>query len=204
MVAFDPHWICAQMEPITDISDPGITKALAHPVRLQILRLLEHGLASPKELASRLDLPIQNVSYHVRILARLGMIELATQTPRRGAVEHHYRAHPRSPIHRRAWDELPALAKDAATAKNLRRITEAVRRAAESGTLNTERAAIYCETLRLDRQGLDEVTKIIARACAECEAAELRAGRRLGTEDPMALATTVIRMVFSDPDPATQ
>jgi hypothetical protein len=35
------------------------------------------------------------VSYHVRILARLGLIELVRTTPRRGAVEHHYRSLPR-------------------------------------------------------------------------------------------------------------
>jgi hypothetical protein len=31
----------------------------------------------------------------VRILARLGLIELIRETPRRGAVEHHYRSAPR-------------------------------------------------------------------------------------------------------------
>ncbi len=31
----------------------------------------------------------------MRILARLGLIELVRETPRRGAVEHHYRAVPR-------------------------------------------------------------------------------------------------------------
>lgn len=32
------------------------------------------------------------VSYHVRILEELGCIELVSTTPRRGAIEHHYRA----------------------------------------------------------------------------------------------------------------
>ena len=31
----------------------------------------------------------------MRILARLGLIELVRETPRRGAVEHHYRSVPR-------------------------------------------------------------------------------------------------------------
>ncbi|MEA2125613.1 MAG: hypothetical protein QOI80_2395 [Solirubrobacteraceae bacterium] len=56
---------------------------------------MDGGEASPKELASQLDEKLGNVSYHVRILARLGLIELVRETPRRGAVEHHYRSTPR-------------------------------------------------------------------------------------------------------------
>jgi predicted transcriptional regulator len=56
---------------------------------------LDAGEASPKELAGQLGEKLGNVSYHVRILARLGLIELVRETPRRGAVEHHYRATPR-------------------------------------------------------------------------------------------------------------
>jgi DNA-binding transcriptional ArsR family regulator len=51
--------------------------------------------ASPKELATQLGEKLGNVSYHVRILVRLGLIELVRETPRRGAVEHHYRSAPR-------------------------------------------------------------------------------------------------------------
>lgn len=57
--------------------------------------MLDAGEASPKELAFELGEKLGNVSYHVRILARLGLIELVRETPRRGAVEHHYRSVPR-------------------------------------------------------------------------------------------------------------
>lgn len=57
--------------------------------------MLDAGEASPKEIAGHLGEKLGNVSYHVRILARLGLIELVRETPRRGAVEHHYRAVPR-------------------------------------------------------------------------------------------------------------
>ena len=57
--------------------------------------MLDGGEASPKELATQLGEKLGNVSYHVRILVRLGLIELVRETPRRGAVEHHYRSAPR-------------------------------------------------------------------------------------------------------------
>lgn len=77
------------------ISDQGIITALGHPLRAELLTLFDQGEASPKELADRLGEKLGNVSYHVRILARLGLIELVRETPRRGAVEHHYKAVPR-------------------------------------------------------------------------------------------------------------
>ncbi len=75
--------------------DQGIITALGHPLRARILSLLDVSEGSPKELAERLGEKLGNVSYHVRILARLGLIELVRETPRRGAVEHHYRSAPR-------------------------------------------------------------------------------------------------------------
>lgn len=74
------------------IGDQGIITALGHPLRARVLTALDEGEASPKELAVRFGEKLGNVSYHVRILARLGLIELVRETPRRGAVEHHYRA----------------------------------------------------------------------------------------------------------------
>jgi DNA-binding transcriptional ArsR family regulator len=77
--------------------DPKLAKALAHPLRAQILERLERHTASPSELADELAAPLGNVSYHVRILADAGLIELVRTTRRRGATEHHYRAVPELP-----------------------------------------------------------------------------------------------------------
>jgi len=76
-----------------DVVDARVVKALAHPTRVRILRILrDRELASPVELAGELEIPLGTVGYHVRRLELLGFIELAKRTQRRGAVEHHYRA----------------------------------------------------------------------------------------------------------------
>lgn len=67
-------------------------EVLAHPLRLKLLRLASRGDVSAKEASAALDEPIAKVSYHVRVLADAGLIELVRQTPRRGAIETHYRA----------------------------------------------------------------------------------------------------------------
>jgi DNA-binding transcriptional ArsR family regulator len=80
------------MKHIFDDDDPRLAKGLSHPVRVQILRILQDRIASPNDLAVEIGAPLGNVSYHVRFLARLGLIELTGTRPRRGAIEHFYRA----------------------------------------------------------------------------------------------------------------
>lgn len=66
------------------------SRALAHPVRRLILRALEQGIASPRQLAAELNIRLGTVAYHVRVLDQLDLIELHHTRPVRGATEHFY------------------------------------------------------------------------------------------------------------------
>lgn len=70
-----------------------MVRAIAHPLRLEILRALGER-ASPTELSRKLGEPLGTVSYHVRVLADLGLLRLVEQAPRRGAIEHYYEVAP--------------------------------------------------------------------------------------------------------------
>jgi DNA-binding transcriptional ArsR family regulator len=72
--------------------DPRLAKALSNDVRARALELLAEGPKSPKLIAAELNLDLRSVAYHVRVLKKLGCIELVETLPRRGAVEHVYRA----------------------------------------------------------------------------------------------------------------
>ncbi len=72
--------------------DPRLAKALSNDVRARALELLAEGAKSPKLIAAELGLDLRSVAYHVRVLKKLGCIELVETLPRRGAVEHIYRA----------------------------------------------------------------------------------------------------------------
>jgi DNA-binding transcriptional ArsR family regulator len=65
---------------------------MAHPLRCQILTVLDTEVAGPKELADKLKEPLGNVSYHCRVLAEAGVIELVRTEQRRGATAHFYTA----------------------------------------------------------------------------------------------------------------
>jgi DNA-binding transcriptional ArsR family regulator len=68
-------------------------RALAHPLRLRILRLCLDEALTNRELASRLEEQPATVLYHVRTLARTGfLVAEAERRGRRGAREIPYRA----------------------------------------------------------------------------------------------------------------
>lgn len=72
--------------------DPRLAKALSHDVRAHALRLIAVGPTSPKAISEELGVDLRGVAYHVRVLKNLGCIEPVEMRPRRGAIEHVYRA----------------------------------------------------------------------------------------------------------------
>jgi len=72
--------------------DQRLMKALSHPLRVVILDLLNNGEWSPRELERELGEGLSQISYHVKVLKDFELIEMTRTAPRRGAVEHYYRA----------------------------------------------------------------------------------------------------------------
>src|SRR5258705_5554106 len=101
------------MKPWVDITDHRVVKALAHPLRVRILAMLDESVLSPTQMADQLDVPIGNVSYHTRQLLELGLIKLVRETQRRGAIEHHYTAEARPLITDEAWRQAPEIVRRA-------------------------------------------------------------------------------------------
>ena len=69
----------------------ALINALKHPLRRQILRTIpEDEPTSPRELAERLEQPLGNLSYHIRVLFDSGALELVSEKPVRGTMQHFY------------------------------------------------------------------------------------------------------------------
>ena len=83
--------------------DQGFVKSLAHELRVEILAILTERMASPNELAKMLDEGLSQVSYHVKVLKEYGRIQLVKTEPRRGAVEHYYRATSKTLLPAKTW-----------------------------------------------------------------------------------------------------
>lgn len=94
-------------DPQTAPAASRLAQALSHPLRAQLLMLLNERPASPNELARQVGERLENVAYHVRVLRDLGCIELVDTAQRRGAVEHYYRAIERAFLSDEDWAGMP-------------------------------------------------------------------------------------------------
>ena len=152
------------MKPYSDINDPRLIKALAHPLRVRILSILEtRDMASPNEMAEELGVSLGVMSYHVRRLHALGFLELVKRTPRRGAIEHHYRAKARPHVTDEGWAETPSIVKRAMVGASLQQITGFINAAAAQGGFDRGDAHLSRTVVALDEHGWKELAGELAR-----------------------------------------
>jgi DNA-binding transcriptional ArsR family regulator len=79
------------MEDGANTGDNELLIALRHPLRREILRAMARGKPiSPRQISDALREPLSNISYHVRVLADCGAIELVDTAPARGSMQHFY------------------------------------------------------------------------------------------------------------------
>lgn len=70
----------AQPKPL---SDPRVLRAIAHPVRTRILdELYASGPARAADIARGMDIPANQASFHLRQLAKYGLVEEAPEEAR--------------------------------------------------------------------------------------------------------------------------
>src|SRR4051794_9418244 len=90
--------------PAGETAEARIAKPRAHPLPPRILHRPGEAVASTAEL----DAPLGVVSYHVRMLHDYDCVELVRTEPRRGALQHFYRATARPNLDEQQWRTLPA------------------------------------------------------------------------------------------------
>jgi DNA-binding transcriptional ArsR family regulator len=183
---------------ITEIDDPRLVKGLAHPLRIQILRVLENRVASPSEIAEEIGAPLGNVSYHVRFLARVGLIELTSTKPRRGAVEHYYRAVGRVRVADKAWSQVPDFVRSGLISATLDQVGRAVGAAASVGGFERTDALVTRREMILDEQGFAELAAELRELADRSREIEQESAARLaaGPDGQAQVGAGVVMMLF--------
>jgi DNA-binding transcriptional ArsR family regulator len=166
-------------KPITTINDPRYLKAVAHPVRVRILAMLDEGPASPKQLADRLGASLGVVAYHVRTLHDLDLLKLVGTRQRRGATEHMYAAVARPSFSDDAWAAMEPVAKQRLLGATLRQIGEYANSSAASGGFDRADANVSRLSLRLDEKGWAQLAAASKKWLAEVEKIEAGVQKRL-------------------------
>lgn len=144
--------------------DQRLVKALAHPLRIEILRILGERVASPSEMAVLTKQPLGNVSYHTSVLLDFDCIELVKEEPRRGAVEHYYRVKPGGILGSRTWRQVPASLRGEVTGAALDAFTARAIAALQAGSFQgREGSAFIWQTLVVDERGWKEIVRIVEK-----------------------------------------
>ena len=164
---------------VTTIDDPRYVKAMSHPLRVRILAMLGERTASPNQLSGWLGASLGTTAYHVRVLDSLGLIELADETRRRGAVEHHYRATSRPMVSAEAWAEVPQIAKQTAIGSSLQLIDDYARVSAAAGGFDRPEAHLSRTRVCLDDKGWEQLCGVTLKYVERVEKIESAALQRL-------------------------
>jgi DNA-binding transcriptional ArsR family regulator len=161
--------------------DESLIKALAHPLRWRIIEtLVERGEASPVELARLFDQPLATVSHHTRVLRDHGCIELTRTEPRRGAIEHYYRAIMPAFFDDEQWRALPVMLRRSVAGQIFRRIFEEAAAAGATGAFDAPEAHISRMVVELDRGGWDELSKLLTDVLEQAQSIQDRSDARRG------------------------
>jgi DNA-binding transcriptional ArsR family regulator len=181
--------------------DQRLVRALGHPLRVKILEIVQVRNASPSELTEMLSAPLGNVAYHVRVLEKCGCIEQVATARRRGAVEHYFRARPRSYIGHQDWRKVPKSLRDAVTGASLGTFFDRAADALEAGTMDArDDTTLNWMPMAVDAVGWAEVAAVFEAVTNRLEAIHELARRRMEQdgEEPTSL---VVGMAAFEPAP---
>ncbi len=129
---------------------------------MRILSSLQKGISSPNQLSQELGEPLGNVSYHVKTLLEYDCVELVKTEPRRGAVEHFYRATERAFFNDADWAKIPASARKGIHGVVLQTIGQEATEAMVAGTVDARiESHVTQSTLLLDEQGWSEIATLL-------------------------------------------
>jgi DNA-binding transcriptional ArsR family regulator len=187
--------------------DETLVKVVAHPLRVQALSILSERPASPKELAAELGSPVGNVSYHVRELEQVGLIELVDEKKRRGAVEHFYRAIARPLLSAKEWERLSLDDRQGFSTWVIQLLIVDASQALAAGTFDARDDRHLSHTpLLVDEEGWRQLVEIKASALEAVLEVQAASAARLSAADgeegiPAVAAMTLFEMPPKRPSP---
>jgi len=189
---------------VVELLTQGLAKALSHPLRQRILQCFnDRGVLSPSELAEVLGERLGNVSYHVRILRELGYLELVRIEPRRGALEHFYRAKIGPWLDEEQWARLPATFRRATNDRTVAKILDDASTASQEGGFDGPETHVSRIELAVDEEGSMQITALLAatlEAALQIHAESTRRQAEPGPDPEPTIATELAVMHFRHAD----
>jgi hypothetical protein len=169
---------------------------------VEILQVLNEREASPNELMDMLEQPLGNVAYHARVLEKCGVIEEIRTAQRRGAVEHYFRAMPRSYIGHQDWRKVPRSVRSEITGASLESFVNRVVEAMQAGTIDDrEDTTLNWMTMAVDEVGWVQATEVLDEALTRLQSVHEQSRQRLEMTDGQGTAMIVGLAAFEAATP---
>ncbi len=186
--------------PPREIVDQQLIKALAHPVRAQALSILNERVASPNEIAKELDQGVGHVSYHINVLKQCECIELVGTEPRRGAVEHYYRATTRIFLDDEDWRRLPASVRPGMSVSLIQNIVDDAGSALSAGTFDArdDRHLAWTKMI-VDEKGWKDLNEALGDALDRVLEIQAAAAARLSEAGETGVQVSAVTMAYETP-----
>lgn len=180
--------------------DQRLMRAMGHPVRVQALNILNERVASPNEISKELGESVGHVSYHIKVLKECECIELVDTAPRRGAMEHYYRATDRAFLDADEWASLPASIRPGMSASALKTVFNDVSSALLAGTFDkrVDRHLSWTPMI-VDEQGWGELQAGLEEMLEKVFRIQASSAERLTRADAAGIPATVALMGFEAP-----
>lgn len=187
-------------EGTPDYVDEDVARAMAHPMRIQILAELNQRVMSPSEFSRRFDQKLPNVSYHFRELEKLACIECVEVRPARGAMEHFYKATKRALFDGRPWDELPESIRAKVSGQIIGDFLCATAKAmlAETVDARKERHLTWTES-RFDQKGWEEASRAYREFLGRMVVISREARQRLSLSGEAGMMAVYALFLFESP-----
>src|SRR4051794_14539969 len=192
----------ARNRPPGETSEARIAKALAHPLRARILQRLGERVASPGDLAVELGAPLGVVSYHVRMLRDYECVELVRTEPRRGALQHFYRATARPRLDADQWRTLPPGLRRELAGETITQVIDDLGQAAAAGMLDDPEMTVTRTPLELDERGWRRLNRLLARTHEQALAVASESSARRTEERATGFPTELAVLHFKRADPS--
>lgn len=185
-----------------EIVDQRLVKALGHPLRVEILSILNERVASPNQLAQELGEGLSQVSYHVKVLKEYECVELVKTEPRRGAVEHFYRGIERYFLDDANWRQLPKSLQGSISATALEVIVEGSVEAMKNGTFDArDDRHVSWTPLIVDEEGWRDLTSLLAGTLEQVLDIQAQSAGRLAETRAEGIPANVAVLGFEAPTP---
>lgn len=186
---------------------PTVAAAATHPTRIHALMILSERTATAGEIGGQIGQSSQHVTYHLRQLEDLDLIEVAELRPMHGGrvITKAYRSTQRALFDQESWAAMSDTEQAEVTITILRMMSDDVNRAVMGATINDPPADdpdltanhISRSPIAVDAEGWNEISAILEDTMNQVqEVHERSANRSEGSADLMSARVMMLQFLM--------